>query len=918
MKTTRFITTLAAIAVLAACGKKDSAEHYQDAQNYLANQQYNAAVIELRSAVQQDPDDARFRLALGQALMGAGDIASAERELERALEYGAAHEDVALPLIQSHYMAANHSAVLQLLTDSTELSPRTTALLNSYRALSELELGDTPAAMVHLEQLAASDEADVQALAQAFLHLSSQDSDAAMASLLSIDADSELYAESLFMQGKVQLSNDMMPEAIVSLKQYVELVPSAHLARLFLAQAYVRNDQFNEGEQHLSTLLRMFPEQPLANYLQSIIAFARDDFESAKNHSEKAVRHGLVGTRARVIAAISSVQLGLESQALSHLEPVKEQLHQFPAAQRLYAMLQLRTGDAEQARSALAGLPEEEQDLQLIASTAFELVRRGSPETAQDLISNYQQQHVQDASSLTTLGTIKLGIESQREAGIRDLEQALELDPSINQTRLVLAMTYLQQGDFKKAAELADGWINDPEMQVAGYNLKAYTHFLQQEFSPAIALSNQALSLKPNNPFSSLLQAMVKMGQGDRQAAKRQLVTMLDSHPTYLAGLEQYYILSRQLGDKADATQRIEQLFAMNEQIYPARLMLARVAHDQQDFARVVELLNDVNAANQNLPSMHHLILIEAHQRIGRAPAAVRLAERWFRQAPQDVQAGYTYANALTVNQEFDSALNVINELLQQHPGNRQLLAGQVSLLTQLQRSDQALAVINNLPAELLQAADIQFIKGRLELMSGNMPASLQAFQNSYAKQPNAATALFIADHLAKLNSEQEAKSFIEQHTSQHGPDHNLQTFHANLLLNTDTEQSMLMYQQLLDEEPNNIVALNNYAWLLADHGKAEQAKPYAERAIQLIPNHPDILDTYGKILLMLGQHQDALQQFEQSLTARPDHPEVQLNYAEALSKTQQYDKARQVLAEIQSDDPKVISRRTALQNQLP
>ncbi|MDP4536349.1 PEP-CTERM system TPR-repeat protein PrsT [Alkalimonas collagenimarina] len=918
MKTTRLIPSLAILAMLTACGKKDSAEHYLDAQNFLANQQYSAAVIELRSAVQQDPDNASFRLALGLALMGAGDITSAERELERALEYGTAHEDVALPLIQSHYMLSNHSAVIQLLTDSTELSPRTQALLDSYRALSELELGDTPAAMVHLEQLAASPEADVSAFAQAFLYLSSQNAEEAMSSLLTIGSDSELYAESLFMQGKIQLSDENLSDAITSLNHYIELVPSAHLARLFLAQAYVRNDQFDEGEKHLTLLLRLFPDQPLANYLQSIITFARDDFENAKMHSEKAVRHGLVGTRARVIAALSSVQLGLESQAMGHLEPIKEQLHQFPAAQRLYAMLQLRAGDAEQARSILAEMPEDEQDLQLIASTAFELVRRGSIDTAQDLISNYQQQHAQDASSLTTLGTIKLGIESQRDAGIRDLEQALELDPSINQTRLVLAMTYLQQGEFEKASDLADGWLQDPEMEVAGYNLKAYTHFLRREMAPAMELTNQALSIKPNNPFSSLLQAMVKMQQGEQAAAKQQLVTMLDIHPTYLAGLEQYYIVSRLDGDTTDATRRIEQLFKSNEQVYPARLMRARVAHDQEDYTLTVELLNDVSTSGQTLPAMHHLILIEAHQRINRASAAVRIAERWYRQAPQDIQAGYAYANALTVNQEFDSALKLVNELVQLHPGNRQLVAAQVSLLAQLQRPDQALAIINNLPAEQLQSANIQFIKGRLELMNNNMSASLQAFQASYANEPSATTALFIADLLAQLQSEQHAKDFIEQHISQHGPDHNLQTYHANLLLSSDTEQSMSMYQQLLAEEPNNIVALNNYAWLLADNGKAEEAKPYAERAIELMPNHPDILDTYGKILLMLGQHQDALQQFEKSLSTRPEHPEVQLNYAEALSKTQQHDKARQVLADIQSDDPKVISRRTELQNQLP
>ena len=85
-KSTRLLSGLALLAVLTACGKKDSEAHYLAAQEYLATQQFNAAVIELRSAVQQSPDDYRFRLALGKALLGIGDTASAERELSLFFE----------------------------------------------------------------------------------------------------------------------------------------------------------------------------------------------------------------------------------------------------------------------------------------------------------------------------------------------------------------------------------------------------------------------------------------------------------------------------------------------------------------------------------------------------------------------------------------------------------------------------------------------------------------------------------------------------------------------------------------------------------------------------------------------------------------------------------------------------------------
>lgn len=918
MKRTRLVSSLALLALLTACSKKDSAEHYQDAQNYIASQQYSAAIIELRSAIQQEPEDYRFRVTLGLALKRSGDIASAERELERALRYGAPEEDIALLLVHTHYLVGNHAAAIAAFSDSDSLSQRTRELVDSYRALSEIELGDSPAGLLHFEKLAASSYADIAAFANAHLKLSSQETPEALSYLSNIATDSELHAEALHLQGKIQLAQENIPDAIVNLKSYVEQAPSMHLARLLLAQAYVRDGQLDESEKHLNQLLRLFPEQPMANYLKSLVRFQKDDFEGAKEHSEKAIRHGLVGSRARVIAAVSSVRLGLEAQALRHLEPIRDQLHQVPDAQRLYILLQLRAGETEEARKILASMPESEQNLQLVASTAAELVRRGSLGTAEDLLSQYERQAPLDAAGLTTIGTIRLGIDSQREAGIRDLERALDLDPSINQTRLVLAMTYLQQGEFDKASELANQWIEDPEMQVAGYNLQAYAQFLQQRFDDAMQLTNQALQVKPLNPFSSLLQAMVHVQKQDLTAANQQLKTMLDQHPQYLAGLEQYYAVGKARQDTADAARRIEQLFRQNEQIYPARLLRARVAHDQQNFQKVVDLLTDINPQNQSTPVVHHLLLIESLQRLGRLPAAVQAAERWHRQQPQNVQAGYTYANALTLNNERDAALELINRLLVNHPAHPRLIVAQITLLSQLQRLDQAVAVINNLPADMANTPELQFLKGRLELIRGNSAQSLQAFQNSYAEVPSHETAMFIAVNLANSHSDQRAKNFVQRHMEQHGSSQSLDTYYATLLLKTDAEQSMQMYQTLLEQEPNNVVALNNYAWLLTEQGQAAAAKPYAERAMELVPNHPDIIDTYGKVLLKLDQPQQALKQFEQSLSLRPNHVEVMLNYAEALAKTNQAAKAREVLAKIISDDPEVLERQSKLQRQLP
>lgn len=88
-------------------------------------------------------------------------------------------------------------------------------------------------------------------------------------------------------------------------------------------------------------------------------------------------------------------------------------------------------------------------------------------------------------------------------------------------------------------------------------------------------------------------------------------------------------------------------------------------------------------------------------------------------------------------------------------------------------------------------------------------------------------------------------------------------------------------YKKLLEKMPNNISALNNMAYMLADNDKElDKALAYAERANNLAPDRADIMDTYAYVLYRNGKYQQAVevqrsavQIFEQGQAAAP--PEI-------------------------------------------
>jgi tetratricopeptide (TPR) repeat protein len=80
-----------------------------------------------------------------------------------------------------------------------------------------------------------------------------------------------------------------------------------------------------------------------------------------------------------------------------------------------------------------------------------------------------------------------------------------------------------------------------------------------------------------------------------------------------------------------------------------------------------------------------------------------------------------------------------------------------------------------------------------------------------------------------------------------------------------------LLYRQVLDREPRNIVALNNRAWLLALRpGKAAEALSLIGQALALLGPRPELLDTRAIVYLTQGMNDKAIADLEQAVADGP------------------------------------------------
>ena len=123
---------LAAASVLAACSSgANEAELLASARSYVEKQDYGAAVIQLKSALQKNPQSAEARLLLGRSLLDSGDAPGAAIELRKALELGAKATEVQPPLALAMLAQNQAQQVVQEFAAVTLEDPAASADLKS-------------------------------------------------------------------------------------------------------------------------------------------------------------------------------------------------------------------------------------------------------------------------------------------------------------------------------------------------------------------------------------------------------------------------------------------------------------------------------------------------------------------------------------------------------------------------------------------------------------------------------------------------------------------------------------------------------------------------------------------------------------------------------------------------------------------
>lgn len=736
-------------------------------------------------------------------------------------------------------------------------------------------------------------------------------------------------AESLTLQGRAYGASGDLTEAENLFNKAIVLNPSYAPAHLNLAKSYLQRNDVSRAEQRLRETIALDDRQFEAYFLLAPLVTARGEIASALQLYLDLVAVEPRQHYALYMAGILQLDLGDFAAAEKTVEQLGNRFTDRPEGTRLKGMLHYRQGQYDDARVALEqslrteqhpltylflGLsyyslerfevalnqfqnaldisPEFERARVLVALT---LLKQERVDDAITQIQRVVRDNPNNAYARNILGSAFLAA-GQLDRGMAELEAATNLDPTLVEAHLQRGAVRLSQGEFRAGEEdLIRAVHVSPEL--LNSRLMLVTHYLRQKnYSAAIDTLNEGMTGAPQDALLNNYLAAAYFSQNRPQQAIIALQAAKEANPDYLTP---YFNLASYYASQSDYDQALQQF---ND-------VLKREADNLRALLGSAAIYN-VQARNEDLEATYRRIEATRTEQGFVATAQYRLRQRDLPGALEVVNRG------LQLHGNSASLLEIKGALHQQQGDPSAAEAAFVRLAsiapergnTLLWRHymntnrDQARKLVEDLLRSqsgqeypYLLAASLHMAAGDSDTATNLLQQGITRLQRPSRLQLQLAT---IFEQLQQGERAEQLYQRILRSDPTFAPVHVAMGTLAERRGNKGAARDH--YQNALGHDRDNVIALNNLAYILADNfGEDRQALDFAMRAYQLRPNDPRIMDTLGYILVKNDRAQDALNLLQQAHNLLPDIPVVAIHLAQAKIALGDKEAARTLLEQV-------------------
>ncbi|MCG7964786.1 MAG: PEP-CTERM system TPR-repeat protein PrsT, partial [Candidatus Thiodiazotropha taylori] len=666
------------------------------------------------------------------------------------------------------------------------------------------------------------------------------------------------------------------------------------LTQTSLVQMLILKSRFSESKQYLGELKREFSSHPIVVYLSGLHNYIDKKYELAKTELTDA--HNALPNHLPTILLLGATHFADNNleQANVLLSRYVNQVPTHLQARKLLGEIKLRLNKPQEALSVLKSSSDQQKDHQLLSMIGAAASQSG------DFLQ-----------------------------GVEYLKKAVKSNPENTQIRQELAKLYLNQGAVDDAiAELEQ---MDSTSGKSTTNLLILSYLKKQDLAAARNKSDQVFADNQNlSATDYYLRAVIELQSGNRHEARENLRNAVEVNRAYVPALVALGRMDLEDGRLGEGGDRLDLVLATDPENTHALLLLAQISERSGQQREALKWIDRAATSSRNptlpiiIASRYYLrtkqpekaarylqnkalletenptllsLIAEMNQQSGDYQQAGATIERMIRLNPQNQEAYLQLADLQRKQGDYGAAMSTLDGL-KPLPQKGMLLKYKLAL--ESGQYDVAESVAKQLSADskskylgVVLSAGVLQAKGRpqsaisllkknltpeapfylyrkladMYVMSGNLNAATEVLQRKIDSQPG-------GDKQAKL-----ALAMI------------LQT-------NEKPQEAIKLYDELLSDEPDNVIALNNAA-LLVYEKNPQKGLDFARRAYDRVGDSSlAVIDTYAWLTFREGDSKSALKLLE-PIIHRASDPSIRYHYAAVLKAEGRIKEAQEILQAI-------------------
>jgi putative PEP-CTERM system TPR-repeat lipoprotein len=888
------------VLALAGCGKSPE-QSLQDGKAFLDKHDYTAAILELKTALQEQPNNREARLLLGEVFIKNGAYQEAEKELSKARSLGVTDDQIIPMLAKVYVRMGEPQKALDLGMPATNPSPPLLAALHTFRAEAQLSLGMRAEAE---ESIGAANQADAKQpellLTRAKIALIDRQKEQAGQLIDAALQQDAKYTEALYLKAELLNSENKPEDAVKVYRQIVVNDPSQFRAHLAIAGLQMKKGEIDAADKTIQAAEKVAGQVPMVKYARGALELQRGKLDQASSALLDVLNVMPDHLPSALAYAVASFGLGNYEQSIKHASLVLSAAPDNHTAAKIIAgnilaSSQLKIGDVKGALNTLTPLLRKHADDAKLLALAGEAYLQSRDYTkAQGYLDKAAALDPENAQIKTRQAAGHLATGESADA-LADLEKAVSLSDKLGQADLALVMMHLKNKEYDNAlqaiAKLEKKLPNNP----VTHNLRASALLGKLDRAGARKALEQALVVQPTFYPAAVNLARMDVEDKKPEAARKRFEVILKEDQANLGAMLALADLAAAEKKEKDYLEWLEKAIKVDPTALTAHAALVRHYLAKKDYNKALRQARQ--AASTNPDNLEAISLLGGTQMVtGDHSAAIDSFSRVSLKVPQLPEAHLRLATALIADKQWAPARDALQQALKLKPDMLQAQDALMRLELADNKPDTALGIARQIQVQQ-PGSPIGFDReADIHLSQKRYPQAIKAYEQSLAKGAGTAGMMKLHRALDLVGDARAADQRLVAWLKQHPKDMPVRTYAAEVYMHAKrNREAIALYEELQKANPNNVMVLNNLANLYQSE-KNSQAMATAEQAFKLAPEHPGVQDTLGWILVEQGQLPRSLDLLAKAAAQAPKHGLIRYHYGVALARSGRKVEARKEL----------------------